>query len=85
MDSMTTSHSLRTSAFAAFFAVFAAPAEAQPTEAPTRALTTSSRAFLADPPDGFAPHRLLSPRGFLMVGTAEQENALRAGLTRRIP
>lgn len=48
--------------------------------APTRALTSASRAFLAEPPPGFAPHRLLSPRGFLVVGPADAEHELRRSL-----
>lgn len=41
-----------------------------------RALTRASRAFLEHPPDGFAEHPLLSPRGALMVAPPGQEQAL---------
>jgi D-arginine dehydrogenase len=37
-----------------------------------RALTMASRAFLEHPPEGFADVPILSPRGALMVATAEQ-------------
>jgi len=37
-----------------------------------RALTCASRAFLARPPDGFGEHPLLSPRGAMYVGAADQ-------------
>lgn len=43
-----------------------------------RALTCASRAFLAQPPAGFAEHPLLSPRGALMVARPGEE-ALLAG------
>jgi D-arginine dehydrogenase len=43
-----------------------------------RALTLASRAFLESPPDGFAEHPLLSPRGALMVASPGQEAALDA-------
>lgn len=38
-----------------------------------RALTLASRAFLEHPPEGFAEHPLLSPRGALMVAEPGQE------------
>lgn len=41
-----------------------------------RALTIASRAFLEHPPEGFAEHPLLSPRGALMVARPGQEAAL---------
>lgn len=41
-----------------------------------RALTMASRAFLQQPPEGFAEHPLLSPRGALMVGLPGEEAAL---------
>ena len=41
-----------------------------------RALTRASRAFLQDPPAGFAEHPLLTPRGALMVATRGQEALL---------
>jgi D-arginine dehydrogenase len=37
-----------------------------------RALTMASRRFLEHPPEGFADAPILSPRGVLMVGSAEQ-------------
>jgi len=37
-----------------------------------RALTRASRAFLEQPPDGFADGAILSERGVLMVATADQ-------------
>ena len=40
--------------------------------AQVRALTLASRAFFENPPAGFADHPLLSPRGAMMVATAEQ-------------
>jgi len=43
-----------------------------------RALTCASRAFLAQPPAGFAEHPLLAPRGALMVARPGEE-ALLAG------
>ncbi len=42
--------------------------------ASTRALTSASRSFLESPPDGFCEHRLLSPRGVLLIG-AEADRA----------
>ena len=42
-----------------------------------RALTRASKPFLAAPPAGFSPTRLLSPRGTLLVARAEQLPALR--------
>lgn len=41
-----------------------------------RALTCASRAFFEAPPPGFTEHPLLSPRGALYVGTADQSAAL---------
>lgn len=43
-----------------------------------RALTMASRAFLQQPPAGFAEHPLLSPRGAMMVAAPGQENLLDA-------
>ena len=43
-----------------------------------RALTVASRAFLQAPPEGFAEHPLLSPRGALLVGGPGEEAALDA-------
>jgi D-arginine dehydrogenase len=45
--------------------------------AQVRALTRASRAFLEAPPSGFAAAPLLSPRGALFVGSAEQVDDLR--------
>lgn len=44
--------------------------------AQVRALTQASRAFLRQPPDGFAPQALLAPRGVMMVATAGQQARL---------
>jgi D-arginine dehydrogenase len=41
-----------------------------------RALTMASRAFLQAPPDGFAEHPVLGPRGAMMVATHGQETLL---------
>ena len=41
-----------------------------------RALTCASRAFFETPPPGFTEHPLLSPRGAMYVGTADQTAAL---------
>ncbi len=41
-----------------------------------RALTMASRAFLAEPPEGFTEHPLLSPRGAMMVAAHGQEAGL---------
>ncbi|EON18397.1 FAD dependent oxidoreductase [Cupriavidus sp. GA3-3] len=43
-----------------------------------RALTMASRAFLQDPPPGFASHPLLTPRGALMVAGPGQQHLLDA-------
>jgi len=43
-----------------------------------RALTMASRAFLQSPPEGFAEHPLLGPRGAMMVATHGQEALLAA-------
>lgn len=40
------------------------------------ALTKASRAFLETPPAGFAEHPILTPRGMLVVASAEQEHLL---------
>ncbi|MDE2357263.1 MAG: FAD-binding oxidoreductase, partial [Alphaproteobacteria bacterium] len=40
--------------------------------APFRALSVASRAFLSAPPDGFAPHPILTPRGVLNIATEAQ-------------
>ncbi|MDA1099982.1 MAG: FAD-dependent oxidoreductase [Proteobacteria bacterium] len=46
--------------------------------APIRALTSSGRAFLIDPPDGFANTAILTPRGALFVGREDQMASLDA-------
>lgn len=43
-----------------------------------RALTMASRAFLAQPPAGFAEHPILTPRGALMVAAPGQQALLDA-------
>ncbi|HVO16126.1 MAG TPA: FAD-binding oxidoreductase [Alphaproteobacteria bacterium] len=43
-----------------------------------RALTVASGRFLRDPPAGFADHPLLTPRGTLLIGRADQRDALDA-------
>lgn len=42
------------------------------------ALAAASRPFLTDPPDGFADHPLLAPRGLLWIGRRGDEPALDA-------
>jgi D-arginine dehydrogenase len=44
--------------------------------ATVRALSTASRAFLAEPPSGFARAPILSPRGVMRVGTSTDVDAL---------
>ncbi len=44
--------------------------------APVRALTRASRAFLFSPPDGFSEYPLATPRGSLHVARADQKQAL---------
>jgi D-arginine dehydrogenase len=41
-----------------------------------RAITSGSRQFFLDPPDGFAEHPLLTPRGALSVGRPDQLDEL---------
>jgi D-arginine dehydrogenase len=43
-----------------------------------RALTVASRAFLFSPPEGFAPHPILTPRGVLYIADASQQGSLDA-------
>ena len=43
-----------------------------------RSLTMASRAFLANPPDGFSEHPLMTPRGALTVAAPGQEGLLDA-------
>lgn len=45
-----------------------------------RKLSTASRAFLLDPPDGFAAHPLLTPRGLMVLGEPGQEDAIAAAV-----
>lgn len=45
-----------------------------------RGLTRSSRAFFEAPPEGFCSHPLLSPRGCLTIGRADQSEALAKAL-----
>jgi D-arginine dehydrogenase len=45
--------------------------------AKVRAITTASKAFYQNPPPGFSDYPLMSPRGSLMVGTADDEADLR--------
>jgi len=44
-----------------------------------RALTVGSRDFFVEPPDGFAEHPLLTPRGVIMIGREDQRAALDDG------
>lgn len=43
-----------------------------------RALTTGGRRFFIEPPDGFTDHPILTPRGALFIGRADQAAALDA-------
>src|SRR5262249_22642593 len=43
-----------------------------------RAITVASGRFYRQPPQGFADHPLLTPRGALVAGRADQETAIRA-------
>ena len=43
-----------------------------------RAITVASGRFYRQPPQGFADHPVLTPRGALIAGRAEQETAIRA-------
>ena len=45
-----------------------------------RKLTIASRAFLEDPPDGFADNALLSARGLLLIANHDQRDALRRAM-----
>lgn len=45
-----------------------------------RALTIASRAFFIAPPPGFAEHELLTPRGVVMVGRADQKERFERAL-----
>jgi D-arginine dehydrogenase len=44
-----------------------------------RALTKASRAFFMGPPQGFTEHPLLTPRGIITIGRADQKDAVEAG------
>ena len=44
-----------------------------------RALTKASRTFFVGPPKGFAEHPLLTPRGIVTIGRADQKDAVEAG------
>ena len=48
--------------------------------ATVRAITTASRPFYFDPPGGFSPYPLVTPRGALIVGAAADHDALRQTL-----
>ncbi len=41
-----------------------------------RALTTGGRPFFTEPPERFADHRLLGPRGVIFIGRADQRGSL---------
>lgn len=45
-----------------------------------RAITSASRAFFEAPPQGFAEHPLLTPRGTLLIGRGDQEASLAMAL-----
>jgi D-arginine dehydrogenase len=44
-----------------------------------RALTRASRGFFIGPPPGFADHPLLTPRGIVTIGRADQKDAVEQG------
>jgi len=44
--------------------------------APVRALTTASKSFYFNPPSGFSPYPLVTPRGSLCIGGADDHAAL---------
>jgi D-arginine dehydrogenase len=48
--------------------------------ATVRAITTASKSFYLNPPRGFSDYPLMSPRGSLMVGSADDEHDLRQAL-----
>jgi D-arginine dehydrogenase len=48
--------------------------------ATVRAITTASRPFYFDPPEGFSAYPLVTPRGALIVGGAADHDALRQTL-----
>ncbi|HTH68080.1 MAG TPA: FAD-dependent oxidoreductase [Rhodanobacter sp.] len=46
--------------------------------AQVRALSRATRPFLEHPPEGFAHHPILSPRGTVIIGNGEQADAVQA-------
>ena len=46
--------------------------------ATVRAITTASKPFYFNPPEGFSEHPLVTPRGSLLVGAKSDEDRLRA-------
>ncbi|RAO76805.1 NAD(P)/FAD-dependent oxidoreductase [Dyella jiangningensis] len=46
--------------------------------AQVRALSRATRPFLERPPEGFAQHPILSPRGTVIIGSSEQAGAVQA-------
>lgn len=52
--------------------------------APVRAITTASRDFYFNPPEGFSPYPLVTPRGSLSVGGAADEATLRRAFDERV-
>lgn len=48
-----------------------------------RAITTASKAFYEQPPPGFSPYPLVTPRGALSVGGADDHDAMRQSLAER--
>lgn len=46
--------------------------------ATVRAITCASKSFYFNPPEGFSPYPLVTPRGALHVGGADDHDALRA-------
>ena len=51
--------------------------------ATVRAITTASKAFFFNPPPGFSDYPLVTPRGALMVGAAQDHELLRETLRER--
>ncbi|OIN93805.1 MAG: FAD-dependent oxidoreductase [Comamonadaceae bacterium CG1_02_60_18] len=52
--------------------------------APVRAITTASKPFYFHPPEGFSPYPLVTPRGSLSVGGADDEATLRQAFAERV-
>jgi D-arginine dehydrogenase len=50
-----------------------------------RALTRAARPFLAQPPEGFAAHPILTPRGATIIGRAGQVDEVRASYEAIVP